>query len=180
MLKFAPRNPQERFETIDTGWRQLGHESSEFLQGAGIRISRNPLLVYGKILPLPEIKYGSGSAQYVSMISGCFIFILSAAWSRCLDSSESETSSTSGDPKLTLHQLYWEDLWHYDKLFWWSLCGHERERYKTWASKWQLTTGFFQESVGTITYPCYLLTSFSEIHTNHGIKDAHPQDELGK
>lgn len=68
MLKFAPRNPQERFETIDTGWRQLGHESSEFLQGAGIRISRSPLLVYGKILPLPEIKYGSGFAQYVSMI----------------------------------------------------------------------------------------------------------------
>ncbi|KAK7472435.1 hypothetical protein VKT23_000550 [Stygiomarasmius scandens] len=63
VLMFIPQNPQLRLKKIIDGWQNLGHQTSEFLHGGGIKISSEPLTISGRLLPSPRIVYGSGPGR---------------------------------------------------------------------------------------------------------------------
>ncbi|KAJ3712807.1 Piwi domain-containing protein [Lentinula raphanica] len=61
VLNFVPKNPRERLQRIKAGWQSLEYENSEFLRGADIRVHPEPLMISGRVLDPPRIKYGGDS-----------------------------------------------------------------------------------------------------------------------
>ncbi|ESK88307.1 argonaute-like protein [Moniliophthora roreri MCA 2997] len=67
MLDFMPRYPEDRLQTIRQSWGALGHSTSEFLRGAGISIDPSPMMVEGRVLDPPTIRYGAGDKVRINL-----------------------------------------------------------------------------------------------------------------
>ncbi|KAK2459477.1 hypothetical protein APHAL10511_008511 [Amanita phalloides] len=60
LMKVMPQSPRERLKSINESWDFLQYAQSAFMLQAGLSVGKNTVLVKGRLLEAPHVKFGGG------------------------------------------------------------------------------------------------------------------------